>query len=114
MAPIGLESTWSKYGQIIIKPNICIRTRTSVHLIGQSDRSILFISHFIFVCTAYATLRISLLSDLLPLNMYQNKTILGNILLYGTVDLFFDTVLSVFNLFQKYIHESGRFRYLKK
>ena len=42
--------------------------------------------------------------------MYENKTILENVLLYGTVDLKFDTILSVFNLFQKYIHESGRFR----
>ena len=69
-------------------------------------------NHFIFVCPAYATLRVSLLeglSDLLSTNMYENKTILENVLLYGTVDLHFDTILSVFNLFQKYIHESGRF-----
>ena len=70
-------------------------------------------NHFIFVCPAYATLRISLLdglSDLLPINLYENKTILEKVLLYGTVDLNFDTIVSVFNLFQKYIHESGRFR----
>ena len=69
--------------------------------------------HFIFVCPAYATLRVSLLeglSDLLSTNMYENKTILENVLLYGTVDLNFDTILSVFNLFQKYINGSGRFR----
>ena len=70
-------------------------------------------NHFIFVCLTYATLRISLLgglSDLLSTNMYENKTMLENVLLYGTVDLNFDTILSVFKLFQKYIHESERFR----
>ena len=41
--------------------------------------------------------------------MFENKTILENVLLYGTVDVNFETILSVFNLFQKYIHESGRF-----
>ena len=69
--------------------------------------------HFIFVCPAYATLCVSLLeglSDLLSANMYENKTILENVLLYGKMDLNFATILSVFNLFQKYIHESGRFR----
>ena len=50
------------------------------------------------------------LSDLLSTNMYENKTILENVFLYGTVDLNFDTILSVFNLFQKYINESGRFK----
>ena len=70
------------------------------------------INHFIFVCPAYATLRVLLLeglSDLLSTSMYENKIILENVLLYGTFDLNFDTILSVFNLFQKYIHESGRF-----
>ena len=70
-------------------------------------------NHFIFVCPVYATLCVSLLeglSDLLSTNMYENKTILENVLLYGTVDLNFDKILSVFNLLQKYIHESGRFR----
>ena len=42
--------------------------------------------------------------------MYENKTILENSLLYGTVVLNFDTILSVFNLFKKYIHENGRFK----
>ena len=41
------------------------------------------------------------LSALLPTNMYENKIILENYLLYGTVDLSFDTILSVFNLFKK-------------
>ena len=70
-------------------------------------------NHFIFVCAAYATLRVSLLgglSDLLPINLYENKTIREKVLLYGTVDLNFDTILSVLNLFQKYIQESGRFK----
>ena len=59
------------------------------------------------------TLCISLLgglSELLPINLYENETILENVLVYGIVNLNFDTILSVFNLFQKYIHESGRFR----
>ena len=50
------------------------------------------------------------LSDLLPTFMYENTTIRENVLLYGTVDLHFDTILSVLNLFHKYFHDIGRFR----
>ena len=70
-------------------------------------------NHFIFHCPAYATLRVSLLeglSDLLPIHIYGNKSVLENILLFGNSDIDYDVMMSVFSMFQNYIHETGRFR----
>ena len=66
-------------------------------------------NHFIFCCPVYATLRFSLpegLSDLIPRNMFDNTTILENILLFGTKcnEIQYDVKITVCNMFQNYIH----------